>query len=88
MGDDGPGSVGFLIGLSAGSRIAVPRHVPSPVTVRDIPEPELVMLAHLLGDGSFVRNQPIRYANTHEADLALFGLRGHEKFVPIADDAV
>ena len=28
------------------------------------------MLAHLLGDGSFVRNQPIRYASTDEANLA------------------
>jgi replicative DNA helicase len=34
-----------------------------------MPEPELVMLAHLLGDGSFVRNQPIRYASTDEANL-------------------
>ena len=29
------------------------------------------MLAHLLGDGSFVRNQPIRYASTDEANLAV-----------------
>jgi replicative DNA helicase len=35
-----------------------------------MPEPELVMLAHLLGDGSFVRRQPIRYASTDEANLA------------------
>ena len=36
----------------------------------EMPEPELIMLAHLLGDGSFVRNQPIRYASTDEANLA------------------
>jgi replicative DNA helicase len=34
-----------------------------------MPEPEIIMLAHLLGDGSFVRNQPIRYASTDEANL-------------------
>ena len=28
------------------------------------------MLAHLIGDGSFVRNQPIRYASNDEANLA------------------
>ena len=28
------------------------------------------MLAHLLGDGSFVRRQPIRYASIDEANLA------------------
>ena len=34
-----------------------------------MPEPELIMLAHLLGDGSFVRKQPIRYASIDEANL-------------------
>ena len=28
------------------------------------------MLAHLLGDGSFVKNQPIRYASIDEENLA------------------
>ena len=56
--------------ISAGSRVAVPRHVPGPLAVRDIPEQEIIMLAHLLGDGSFVRDQPIRYASTDEANLA------------------
>ncbi len=56
--------------LTAGSRVAIPRNVPAPLEAREMPEPELVMLAHLLGDGSFVRNQPIRYASTDEANLA------------------
>jgi len=56
--------------IRAGLRVAVPRHVPAPLEVRDMPEPEIIMLAHLLGDGSFVRNQPIRYASTDEANLA------------------
>jgi len=59
-----------LAGLAAGSRVAVPRHVPAPLAVRDMAEAEVIMLAHLLGDGSFVRNQPIRYASTDEANLA------------------
>jgi replicative DNA helicase len=56
--------------LSAGSRVAVPRDTPPPLQVREMPEPELIMLAHLLGDGSFVRRRPIRYASTDEANLA------------------
>ena len=56
--------------LAAGSRVAVPRHVPGPLEIQDLPEQEIIMLAHLLGDGSFVRNQPIRYASTDEANLA------------------
>ncbi len=59
--------------IPAGTRVAVPRHVPAPLELRDMPEAEIVMLAHLLGDGSFVRNQPIRYASTDEANLAAVG---------------
>jgi len=59
-----------LAELAAGSRIAVPRHVPAPLAIRDMAEAEVIMLAHLLGDGSFVKNQPIRYASTEEANLA------------------
>jgi replicative DNA helicase len=55
--------------IQTGSRVAVPRHVPAPLEVRDMPEPKIIMLAHLLGDGSFVKNQPIRYASTDEANL-------------------
>jgi replicative DNA helicase len=55
--------------LKAGSRVAVPRSVPAPLETRELPEPELIMLAHLLGDGSFVKRQPIRYASTDEANL-------------------
>jgi len=58
-----------LADLKAGSRVAVPRNVPAPLEPREMPEPEIVMLAHLLGDGSFVRNQPIRYASVDEANL-------------------
>src|SRR5690349_22362599 len=56
--------------LKVGSRVAIPRQVPTPLDIREIPEPELVMLAHLLGDGSFVKRQPIRYASTDEANLS------------------
>ena len=46
--------------ITIGSRVAAPRHTPGPLAERPMPEPEIIMLAHLLGDGSFVRSQPIR----------------------------
>ena len=55
--------------LDVGSRVGSPRHVPPPLAVRRWPEDEIVMLAHLLGDGSFVRRQPIRYASMDEQNL-------------------
>jgi replicative DNA helicase len=56
--------------LAAGSRVAVPRSVPEPMCPVDLPDPEVILLGHLIGDGSFVRNQPIRYASKDEANLA------------------
>jgi replicative DNA helicase len=59
-----------LAGIPVGSRVAVPRHTPTPLALQEQPDSEVIMLAHLLGDGSFVRNQPIRYASTDEANIA------------------
>ena len=59
-----------LVNLAVGARVAVPRTVPSPLTERSLPDAKLIMLAHLLGDGSFVRHQPIRYASVDENNLA------------------
>ncbi|RIQ20742.1 replicative DNA helicase [Jiangella rhizosphaerae] len=56
--------------LSVGARLAVPRHVPAPLVTQQWADAEVVMLAHLIGDGSFVRRQPIRYASVDEENLA------------------
>jgi replicative DNA helicase len=57
--------------LGVGDRVAVPRHVPGPLETRDSwADDEVVLLAHLIGDGSFVRRQPIRYASNDEANLS------------------
>jgi replicative DNA helicase len=56
--------------LVPGSRLAVPRNMPDPLEIRMMPEPEIIMLAHLTGDGLFVKNQPIRYASKDEANLS------------------
>ncbi|MEQ7127507.1 replicative DNA helicase [Actinopolymorpha sp. B11F2] len=55
--------------LAEGTRVGVARHVPPPLDVEPWDPDEVVMLAHLLGDGSFVRRQPIRYASIDEANL-------------------
>ena len=45
--------------LEPGGRIAVPRSVPAPKDAHVWPEAEVVMLAHLLGDGCVAPRQPI-----------------------------
>lgn len=57
--------------LTVGSRIASPRRLPEPQNATSWTDEEVVLLAHLLGDGSFVPHQQ-----------RLFGLRSHEKFIP------
>jgi replicative DNA helicase len=49
--------------LAAGSRIAVPRVIPEPKETEIWPEAEVVMLAHLLGDGCVAPRQPVHYTS-------------------------
>lgn len=56
--------------LTVGDRIAVPRRVPEPVNTQRMNESEVILLAHMIGDGSCVKNQPIRYASIDELNLA------------------
>lgn len=60
--------------LRPGDRIAVPRTLP------DNPLPELwdpdrlILLAHLIGDGSFLKDLPLRYASTDPDNLQAVAL--------------
>src|SRR3984957_15398929 len=56
--------------LTVGDRLAVPRRVPEPVDTQRMHDSEVMLLAHMIGDGSCVKRQPIRYASVDEANLA------------------
>ncbi|MBF6288115.1 replicative DNA helicase [Nocardia cyriacigeorgica] len=56
--------------LSVGDRLATPRVVPEPVHTTRMAESEVILLAHMIGDGSCVKRQPIRYASVDEENLA------------------
>ncbi len=56
--------------LAAGSRIAVPRRIPAPVSAGlGWTENRLGLLAHLIGDGCVLRSQPVHYTSNDEANL-------------------
>jgi replicative DNA helicase len=55
--------------LSVGSRLATPRLTPEPSDSHEWSEHEIVMLAHLLGDGCFASGQPIHYTSADPANL-------------------
>src|SRR5262245_51077417 len=56
--------------LKLGDRVAVPRRVPEPVQTQRMEDSEVILLAHMIGDGLCVKRQPIRYASIDEQNLA------------------
>ncbi len=66
--------------LVPGARVGSLRHVPAPLDVAPWDEDEVTLLAHLLGDGSFVKRQPIRYASIDEANLTAVAEAAHRRF--------
>ncbi len=73
--------------LAPGARIAVPRHVPAPDRMTVWEDEKVVLLAHLIGDGSFVKRQPLRYASIDEENLrAVTTAALHFGVVAVRDD--
>ncbi|TKJ26485.1 replicative DNA helicase [Blastococcus sp. CCUG 61487] len=73
--------------LAPGDRIAVPRHVPAPDRMTVWEEEKVTLLAHLIGDGSFVKRQPLRYASIDEENLrAVTHAALHFGVVAVRDD--
>ncbi|MFC9893366.1 replicative DNA helicase [Nocardia sp. NPDC127579] len=56
--------------LAVGDRLATPRLVPEPAHTTPMEDAEIILLAHMIGDGSCVKRQPIRYASIDEQNLA------------------
>ena len=52
--------------LKAGDRLALARQIPQPADVSRWPEHWLVLLGHLVGDGSYLSHQPLRYTTASE----------------------
>ncbi len=52
--------------LQAGERVALARRVPEPARPQHWPEHWLILLGHLVGDGSYLTRQPLRYTTASE----------------------
>jgi replicative DNA helicase len=57
--------------LQAGDRLALTRRIPEPQQCQRWPEHWLVLLGHLVGDGSYLKNQPLRYTSGSEWNLTV-----------------
>ncbi|MEO8137274.1 MAG: replicative DNA helicase, partial [Betaproteobacteria bacterium] len=56
--------------LAVGSRIALARAISISPVAPEWPEHELVLLGHLVGDGSYLVHQPLRYTTASEENSA------------------
>jgi replicative DNA helicase len=54
--------------LTVGDRLAIARQVPQPESVVRWKDEEVILLGHLVGDGSYLKHQPLRYATASEAN--------------------
>ncbi|WP_089728070.1 replicative DNA helicase [Candidatus Thiosymbion oneisti] len=54
--------------LRPGDRLALARKLPEPPSAQIWPAQQLILLAHLIGDGSYVTGQPLRYTTASEVN--------------------
>jgi replicative DNA helicase len=52
--------------LAVGDRLAFARRIPEPTTLVVWPESHVILLGHLVGDGSYLKHQPLRYTTASE----------------------
>jgi replicative DNA helicase len=65
--------------IQQGDRLAIARCLPEPIQPKPWLEHEIILLAHLVGDGSYVKGQPLRYTTANE-DNSLAVTKAAEMF--------
>ena len=66
--------------LAVGDHIAVPRQIRVSAPENPLSDNELILLAHLLGDGCILPKQPYHYTSADEANLAVVDETAHILF--------
>lgn len=66
--------------LNPGDHLAVPRTLPVQQVSNHLSDDELILLAHLIGDGCTVPHQPIHYTSADPANLNIVAETAHKLF--------
>jgi replicative DNA helicase len=66
--------------LNPGNRIAVARIAPEPEKTIHWPQDRVVLLAHLIGDGSYLVGKPMRYTTASEDNSRAVGQAARKEF--------
>jgi replicative DNA helicase len=54
--------------LKEGDRLALAHHLPEPAHPIQMEDERIILLAHLMGDGSYIESKPLRYTTASEAN--------------------
>ncbi len=57
--------------INVGERMAIARRLPEPQVCEKWSDARVALLAHLIGDGSYLSHQPLRYTTTSEENSSL-----------------
>jgi len=66
--------------LNVGDRLALSRRVPEPVQASRWPDLRVALLGHLIGDGSYLRHQPLRYTTNNAENSDVVRRAAEEEF--------
>lgn len=66
--------------LRMGERLAIARQIPEPPDALEWPENRIILLAHLIGDGSYLSHQPLRYTTSSEENSHAVAVAAQEEF--------
>ncbi|WP_346293921.1 replicative DNA helicase [Sphaerothrix gracilis] len=57
--------------IAPGTRLAVARSLPEPISSQEWPDQRVALLGQLIGDGSYLKGQPMRYTTASEENSTL-----------------
>ena len=66
--------------LRAGDRLAAARRLPEPSQTLSWPDARVALLGHLIGDGSYLNHQPMRYTTSSEENSCVVVRAAREEF--------
>ncbi|MCP9440869.1 MAG: replicative DNA helicase [Nitrospira sp.] len=66
--------------LAVGDRLAIAREIPEPSATETWPDLRVALLGQLIGDGSYLSHQPIRYTTSSEENSAIVAEAAQKEF--------
>ncbi len=66
--------------LSVGDRVAIARRLPEPAFPDSWPDIRVILLGQLIGDGSYLKHQPLRYTTSSEENSRIVAKAAREEF--------